>query len=422
MRMARSSAARTQQGVATLLVVMALFFLVSMVAAYTSRNLIFEQRTSANQYRSTQAFEAAEGGVEWALAQLNGSRIDAACAASTQLAASSFRNRYLIFDTERGTMSPQRWISPDGPLALTPGCTRGAASWQCNCPVDTATTLARGDGTAVQPSYWVQFEGTSTPGVMRVSSTGCTAANDDCLRLGRGDATEAAARLNVTLAMVPALASTPAAALTVRGTVNLASAALAINEDPNTNGLAVHAAGAVSGVNAVSMPGTPGGGSIISGDTALAGISADRFFATVFGIPRTVYPRQPAVTTFTCGGGCGDRFRAHIQANPDRPVWVTDNLTIDSAGDIGTAAAPILAVVQGAAEWGSSGANVYGVVYARGASASSGTSNWVQGALISEADINAPTLPGTRYDATIIQRIRSQQGSFIRLPGGWRDF
>ncbi|MBK7062382.1 MAG: hypothetical protein IPH51_18705 [Rubrivivax sp.] len=34
---------------------MVLFFIMSLVAAYTSRNLIFEQRTSANQLRSTQA-------------------------------------------------------------------------------------------------------------------------------------------------------------------------------------------------------------------------------------------------------------------------------------------------------------------------------------------------------------------------------
>ena len=51
---------------------MLLFFIISLVAAYAGRNLIFEQKTSANQYRATQAFEAAEAGLEWALAMLNG--------------------------------------------------------------------------------------------------------------------------------------------------------------------------------------------------------------------------------------------------------------------------------------------------------------------------------------------------------------
>ncbi|HRZ62470.1 MAG TPA: PilX N-terminal domain-containing pilus assembly protein, partial [Rubrivivax sp.] len=43
------------RGAAALVVVMVLFFIMSLVAAYASRNLIFEQRTSANNYRSTQA-------------------------------------------------------------------------------------------------------------------------------------------------------------------------------------------------------------------------------------------------------------------------------------------------------------------------------------------------------------------------------
>ena len=60
---------RTQRGAASLVVVMVLFFIITLVAAYTSRNLLFEQRTSANQYRSTLAFETAEAGIEWALAR-----------------------------------------------------------------------------------------------------------------------------------------------------------------------------------------------------------------------------------------------------------------------------------------------------------------------------------------------------------------
>ena len=47
--------ASDQRGAATLAVVALLFFIVSLVAAYTNRNLIFEQRTSGNQFRATQA-------------------------------------------------------------------------------------------------------------------------------------------------------------------------------------------------------------------------------------------------------------------------------------------------------------------------------------------------------------------------------
>ncbi|MCE2659844.1 MAG: PilX N-terminal domain-containing pilus assembly protein [Rubrivivax sp.] len=427
-RLPRSTACtpRQQRGIATLLVVMALFFLVSMVAAYTSRNLIFEQRTSANQYRATQAFEAAEGGVEWALAQLNGSRVDASCATSTDINRDTFRSRYLVFDLGRGTVSPQRWVSPDGPLRLAPGCSRTAAGWQCSCPSNGPPTLVGADGGTVQPSFRVLFEGdTSTPGVLRVDVIGCTSPSETCLSLGQGSGNEAAARLNVTLVMLPALASTPAAALTVRGAVTLDTPAIAINDNAGTNGLSVHAGGLVQSgdITALSMPGSPGAGVIADNDTAMANTPPDRFFAGFFGLSRAAFARQPAVSSFTCRGGCGDSLRAHVRANPGRPIWVADDLVIDSAGDIGTPDTPVLLVVNGQASWATSGINLHGVVYAQGAAASNGSSaNWVQGALISENAINAPTLPGTRYDANVIQRIRQQQGSVIRLPGGWRDF
>ncbi|MBK7062119.1 MAG: pilus assembly PilX N-terminal domain-containing protein [Rubrivivax sp.] len=98
---------RRQGGAATLIVVMVLFFIMSMVAAYTSRNLIFEQRTSANQLRSTQAAEAAEAGLQWALGLLNAGRINANCVPSTNLADTTFRQRYLYIDGSNGHVTPR---------------------------------------------------------------------------------------------------------------------------------------------------------------------------------------------------------------------------------------------------------------------------------------------------------------------------
>ena len=98
-------AARPQRGAATLVVVMLLFFVVSLVAAYASRNLIFEQRTSANQYRSTQSFEAAEAGLEWAQAMLNSGRIDDDCLPTLDTSFGSFRERYLITNTTTGIVT-----------------------------------------------------------------------------------------------------------------------------------------------------------------------------------------------------------------------------------------------------------------------------------------------------------------------------
>ena len=95
-----------QRGAATLIVVMILFFVMSLVAAYTNRSLIFEQRTSANQYRSTQSLEIADAGMEWAISQLNYSRIDSACAKSASTSDTSFRQRYLNINAVTGKITP----------------------------------------------------------------------------------------------------------------------------------------------------------------------------------------------------------------------------------------------------------------------------------------------------------------------------
>ena len=89
-----------QRGAAALIVVLLLFFIISLVAAYAGRNLIFEQRTSTNQYRATQAFEAAEAGLEWAVAMLNGGRVTADCIPPdpVDVAQPSFRQRYVEVD------------------------------------------------------------------------------------------------------------------------------------------------------------------------------------------------------------------------------------------------------------------------------------------------------------------------------------
>ena len=75
-----------QHGAATLISTVVVLVLMTLVAFFASRNIVFERKTAANQYRSTKAIEAAEAGIEWAIGNLNSSRkISTACAASRSL-------------------------------------------------------------------------------------------------------------------------------------------------------------------------------------------------------------------------------------------------------------------------------------------------------------------------------------------------
>jgi hypothetical protein len=61
-----------QRGMATMAMTLVLLVLLTMVAAYTGRSVLFEQRVSGNDFRARQAFEAAESGLQVALAYLSG--------------------------------------------------------------------------------------------------------------------------------------------------------------------------------------------------------------------------------------------------------------------------------------------------------------------------------------------------------------
>ena len=142
-----------QLGAASLAVVLMLFFVIALVSAYTSRNLIFEQRTSVNQYRSTMAFEAAEAGLAWATALLNGGRIGNNCTEATSAPAStSFSQRYLFVVDTSGFVKTRRQ-SANALLPLRPTCVWGGADWVCDCPVDgnPALVLPAGGGLLAGP-------------------------------------------------------------------------------------------------------------------------------------------------------------------------------------------------------------------------------------------------------------------------------
>ena len=57
--MEHSSIAR-QRGAATLISAVVILVLMTLIAFFANRNILFERKTAANQYRATKAIEAAE--------------------------------------------------------------------------------------------------------------------------------------------------------------------------------------------------------------------------------------------------------------------------------------------------------------------------------------------------------------------------
>ena len=311
-----------QQGAATLIVVMLLFFIISMVAAYTSRNLIFEQRTSANQYRTTQAFEASEAGLEWALGQLNAGRTTNTCAPSTDDASAtdqSFAQRYLTVNASTGVITPR---AASGGGAVLPMCVFDSSSgtpanwtWKCACPVATAGTagLAPPGGTGPAPAFIVRLRrgggqvGARTD-LIQLDARSCTRLDTAaCVTFAiddRGGSGDGVAGTGVMLALRGAVTRPPAGALTVAGSLAAlpgGATLLLSNQETTASGLTLHTGGNVPalGVTLRGLPGTPPANSAQSGDASLAPAAAggyttqDRRFAQFFGVRPATYFGQP---------------------------------------------------------------------------------------------------------------------------------
>ena len=423
----RARSPRSQHGAAALVVTMMLFFAMVLVAVFVNRNLVFEQRTSANQYRSTQAFEAAEAGLEWALAQLNGNvPIGDDCLPATAASgATAFRGRYLTAGAASALFTPVTWANAGTPTPLQPACVRGATGWSCSCPAQGAAALMAPGGNDPAPAFVLQFLAGPRPGTVRVVSTGCTRLAGACAPAA-GTSVDAVARVQVDLGLLAALPAPPVAPLTARGAVNSGAAALGLhNADPAT-GIAVQAGGNITAPQArlTAPAGAALGASLAGNDTALAGLSTDRFFASYFGLDKASWRDQPAVTPVDCRTPCGAALQAAIGAAPGPAmVWVEGDLALAGPLALGSAQAPALIVVNGAARLDGA-VFITGLLYAGSLSWSGagGPGAVLRGAAISEGDYQGDATADLVYDPQVLAALKRTSGSFARISASWRDF
>jgi Tfp pilus assembly protein PilX len=444
------------RGAASLIVVMLLFFIMALAGAYSSRNLVFEQRTSANQYRSTQAQEAAEAGVEWALAMLNGGRIGPNClAASAGATDTSFRQRYLQVGAD-GQMTPV--VNTASGLALPNGalnarCVHDGTRWNCNCPTTGAPSVTAPTGPGPFPAFQVRLSRhapllpspdiLSRPGTIMVEVNGCTRMTDECLRFVNGAPQELEGRATsiAMVALKSALPSPPVAALTVRDAV-AAKSMTVVNTDPERGGITVQAGGNVDpDMTLKSVPGSPGGG-LVANDTLLdsgnasslqAGIrrqtsdptpplnSPNRVFASVFGALEMPYRQQPAAIVLdACAGNCRQTLTDLVARNPGRVIWVQGDVNLGTDGQIGSAAEPAVIVATGSLVTTAANAAVIGFVYTQGGAWTGSPS--IRGAAFVENALAATAGGSIIFDRAVIETVQLRSGSFVRVPGGWRDF
>lgn len=423
------TAHRQQLGAATLIVVMVLFFVMSLVAAYSSRNIIFEQRTSSNLQTANVVQETAEAGLEWVLSLINSGNISDACAANLDPAAPSpsFRQRYLSVDGVTGDVSGSA-VYPAGGTAPVATCGFDTINqtWTCNCPLAGTAAVP-----ALSPAFGVRFvePAAARPGVIRAEIAACAQSSLDCLTFAAADASFCRGTICALIALQSGLKSPPTAALTSRGAV---SAPLTVfNTAAGGSGLTVVAGGAVNdaAMTLRGPAGTPAGMTFVQNDPALslaapvtAAFTAERMFAAFFGVWPTTYDFHPAVVAVPCAGGCDSAsVRNALLVNPDRIILLQGDVALDGGADIGSVTEPVVLVVQGNLTFAAP-TNIYGFVYARQADWGTAGAGQIIGGAAAQGTISGTGSFTVAYDPAVLTILRNRTGSFVKVPGSWVDF
>lgn len=410
------------RGAATLIVVMSLLMATLVAAAYASRGIVFEQRASIEQYRATQAFEAAEAGLEWALVQLNRGRLDERCNPSDAAADATVRERGLILDEATGAFNTRS-------DAGMPACVSGSdGRWHCGCPAHGGATP---EADTIQRAFRVTLTGarspdatTSYPGIVQVTVQGCTArptpaAATVCVPTPMDG--QAYAVSTVQAALLPALAVVPAATLTAQGKVEV-GADVVIANDQGDGFLAVDVGQSLTAPpQAVTgAGGAPTGQAVVDHDDALAARSATTVFTALFGVTSSVFPTLPAVTTLDCEGDCSAAVQQAISQGA-RMLWLTHDVTLRDVS-IGTAAKPVVIatpghlLLQGKVE-------LTGAVYAASLqwAAAASPESQLRGAALVTGDVSLQGGLALHYDRAALRKLQLDAGSFVRVPGSWTD-
>lgn len=422
---------RSQQGAATLVVVMVLFLVMALLAAYANRSLMFEQRISGSYYRASMAQEMAEGGVDWTVAMLNGPAADNSCSA-VATGGTRFVDRYLkVSAADRSTL-------PAGGTPVTPAvdCVRDGTNLVCRC-ADPDTRTAQPTTTVANnlaPSFMVALGANSTIqyGSFSITSIGCTDGSaDSCNQFSdqRSASFLGASNLDAAIAFVAAVPSSPATPLTVKGVLTTTGAGgLGLhNTDATTGGGLVVSGGASATLIDTRMdttPGTPFGQAVRFNDATLSGMSDKQFFQTFMGMAPSRYQNHPALRDVTCGAGadCGPALQA-AYASGVRILRVPGALAISSNVAIGTLSDPLVIVAEGAVTL-TGPMQLTGMLVALGDltwTNTGGLTSLINGMVTVQGNMQANGRMDIVYQQEIANQLRNRIGSYVRVSGGTRD-
>jgi len=378
-----------QSGAATLFVTLMMLFSLTMIAVFTARTNVTEIQVTANEYRTKQALEAAQAGLEQGQVEI------------MELQTTNVNGLLQLHQLDGNNNAALGFMD-----------------------LNASANFFRVNGTPSalnnNASYTLTYENVDRDGGL------FDPARDNYLirvtAVGVSDDGSARRQIQQLMLLVPWLANAPDAALTAKELVDIGGNVAVTNMITN---LAVRAGGTYSSSGSASTETSNGSnqaGDVIQNDAALAGMTPDEFFFSFFGQTKSDIKSQATqVACDNCNSDLDGLTGQMIWVNPATPGSTPQ---VNSNTVIGSATQPVVLIIEG----GTNGfklngtADIYGIVYVIGDWDNSGGGNAnITGAAVSEGEFHSTGTPNPTYDETVLSRLNAL-GTFARIPGSWKDF
>jgi len=394
-----------QKGMATLLTSVVIVFVISMISIYAAQVSVMEQKISANHYRTVQAFEAAQAGLDTVLLQL-----------TPKLAKYVNKNNTegigTLADFEVAGVNIIHQLKDDNGNTLG----RFDFSFQQDATdsalINFTVNGYASDNSSKQPNQIIQQKLLFTPTIAYQPPAPLIARQN--INVASNDVT------------ITNITGDPGATIWAGGNV-------VISESNNTcSGMMGCGMGSGSSITVSATINSDESNSISSdNDTQLGGLSPDNFFENFISETRNRI-KQKSDIQINCSSGCDTNVLIDIAANPESNIiWVDtfnstnnsfESLTINNAINLGSIESPVILFVNGILKINHPAASIIGVIYTTHSFDNGNGAGNIIGSLISEGDINIKGNFGLTYDNTAMENLIDNTAKYVRLPGSWRDF
>jgi Tfp pilus assembly protein PilX len=367
-----------QRGIATMGLALIILFLISVIGYSLNRNTVVEIQSSANQYLHTQAFEAAQSGLETALAALN----DKVSISNFCATTDTFRQSCIRDSNADGLVDANSF---SGTLGSQSTSGRSVATYTFSVTNPISGNFKR----------------------LRVSSIGCADGCSPC-----------SSNCPVRSTLVQEFYDDPASF----GAVNS-------QRDASVTGNTAVTGDVIAGNQSTSGASASISGALVSNDPNYSSYSEAQFFYSFFGDAKANLIAKGV--TISSGNPNQAAWDAVTNNNMQSAIIYLSNTSVDITGGsqtIGSPTHPVIIIAAADLHLAAS-VTVYGMVYASNDYQIGAGGGTIIGLEASGRDTSLTGTGTIQYSQSIIDLLTDSSlinppgsGTSFRILGGWRDY